>query len=101
MQSNLRHTAPYPPLSYLMAALAATQAGLARDKEKDVLQILDTHQHLWDLTKFRLPWHKNVKKLAKSFVMDDYLKATGELEKSGAKVVKSIYMEVDVAPEQQ
>jgi predicted TIM-barrel fold metal-dependent hydrolase len=35
--------------------------------------------------------------------MEDYLQATGELAKSTppAKVVKSVYMEVDVAPEQQ
>jgi L-fuconolactonase len=82
-------------------ALASTSVALADEKEKDVLAILDTHQHLWDLTKFRLPWHKNVKALAQSFVMADYLKATGELAKSNAKVVKSIYMEVDVDPEQQ
>jgi predicted TIM-barrel fold metal-dependent hydrolase len=87
--------------AFALTALASSPTVSARDKEKDVLHIIDTHQHLWDLTRFRLPWHKNVKKLARSFVMDDYLKATGELDRSGAKVVKSIYMEVDVAPEQQ
>ncbi len=44
--------------------------------------------------------------LARSFLMDDYLKATGELAHGNgrlgpAKVIKAVYMEVDVTPEQQ
>ncbi len=61
-----------------------------------MLPIVDTHQHLWDLTKFRLPWLKEGDVFNKSHVMSDYLKAT-----AGLNVVKSVYMEVDVAPEQQ
>jgi L-fuconolactonase len=61
-----------------------------------MLPIVDTHQHLWDLTIFRLPWLKDNPKLARSFVMRDYLEAT-----AGLNVVKSIYMEVDVEPSQQ
>jgi len=57
---------------------------------------VDTHQHLWDLTKFRLPWLKEGDVFNKSHVMSDYLKAT-----AGLNVVKTVYMEVDVAPEQQ
>ncbi|MSR58692.1 MAG: amidohydrolase [Planctomycetaceae bacterium] len=60
------------------------------------LPIVDTHQHLWDLTKFSLPWTKDEKSLAKSFVMSDYLAAT-----KGLNVVKTVYMEVDVDPAQQ
>ncbi len=62
------------------------------------LPIIDTHQHLWDLTKFTLPWHQSedVASLRRNFVMSDYLAATRDLN-----VVKAIYMEVDVAPEQQ
>ena len=62
------------------------------------LPIVDTHQHLWDLTKFELPWtnDKAVASLAKSFVTADYLKAI-----EGSNVVKSVYMEVDVTPSQQ
>jgi predicted TIM-barrel fold metal-dependent hydrolase len=68
--------------------------------------IIDTHQHLWDLSTFKLPWLKNEPRLAKSHVMLDYLKAIEELEQPGgklgpAKVVKAVYMEVDVAAEQQ
>ena len=64
----------------------------------DQLPIIDTHQHLWDLTKFKLPWHKGdeTKPLQRSFVMSDYLEAT-----KGLNVVKTVYMEVDVEPDQQ
>jgi L-fuconolactonase len=60
------------------------------------LPIVDTHQHLWDLNRFRLRWIEAGTPLAHSFVMRDYLQAT-----TGLNVVKAIYMEVDVAPEQQ
>ena len=71
----------------------------AQDKNMpDQLPIIDTHQHLWDLTKFKLPWHKgdDTKPLQRSFVMSDYLEAT-----KGLNVVKTVYMEVDVEPDQQ
>jgi predicted TIM-barrel fold metal-dependent hydrolase len=58
--------------------------------------IVDTHHHLWDLTRFRLPWITPGDPLARSFVMDDYREATAGLE-----VVKTVYMEVDVDPTQQ
>ena len=61
-----------------------------------LMPIIDTHQHLWDLTRFKLPWLKGAPKLDRSFVMDDYRQAT-----EGLNVVKSIYMEVDVEPSQQ
>jgi L-fuconolactonase len=57
---------------------------------------LDTHQHLWDLSRFRLPWLTGAPKLDRSYVMDDYVAAT-----QGLGVVRAVYMEVDVAPEQQ
>ena len=71
----------------------------AQDKTvPEHLEIIDTHQHLWDLSKFKLPWHKepDTKPLQRSFVMSDYLEAT-----KGLNVVKTIYMEVDVEPQQQ
>lgn len=58
--------------------------------------IIDTHQHLWDLTRFRLPWIQQDSVLARSHVMADYLHET-----AGTNVIGSVYMEVDVAPEQQ
>lgn len=60
------------------------------------LPIVDTHQHLWDLTKFRLHWLAGNPKLNRSFVMEDYYAAT-----EGLNVVKTVYMEVDVDPAQQ
>ena len=65
---------------------------------QNALPICDTHQHLWDLSKFKLPWlmGANVQKLNRSFLMSDYLKRIG-----AHKVVKTIYMEVNVDPAQQ
>jgi L-fuconolactonase len=71
---------------------ARTQAG---DDPKNP-RIVDTHQHLWDVNRFNLPWIKKDTPLARSFVMQDYLTAT-----NGLNVVKAVYMEVDVDPKQQ
>jgi predicted TIM-barrel fold metal-dependent hydrolase len=90
------------------ASAAAAAASVALDiepiasaqekKMPDEIALIDTHQHLWDLSKFKLPWHQgdDTKPLQRSFVMSDYLDAT-----KGLNVVKTVYMEVDVAPEQQ
>jgi predicted TIM-barrel fold metal-dependent hydrolase len=82
----------------LLSATAATwtQARSSSQGNSSMIPIIDTHQHLWDLTLFRLPWHKDNPRLARSFVTADYLAAT-----AGLNVVKSVYMEVDVDPEQQ
>lgn len=63
--------------------------------ERPLLPIVDTHQHLWDLGKFRLPWLKPGEPLNRSFLMKDYLQAV-----EGFGVVRSVYMEVDVDPKQ-
>jgi len=69
----------------------------ARSKRpEDVRPIIDTHQHLWDLSQFRLPWLKPGGELTRDFTMADYGKAT-----KGLGIAKSIYMEVGVAPEQR
>jgi len=65
-------------------------------EEEPLIPIVDTHQHLWDLATFRLPWVKGAPSLNRSFLMADYLNAT-----EGLNVVKSVYMEVDVEPSQQ
>src|SRR5947209_5506318 len=80
-----------------LAAGAAVAAAAAVAKEKPGMPpIVDTHQHLWDLTKFRLGWVTPDSPLNRSYTPDDYAKAT-----AGLNVVKSVYMEVDVVPEQQ
>ena len=62
----------------------------------DDIPIIDCHQHLWDLEKFKLPWVKPGTLLGRSFVMSDYLAA---IEGTGIK--HAVYMEVDVEPSQQ
>lgn len=57
--------------------------------------ILDTHQHLWDLTKLRLSWLKSGTELARNHVTKDYLEAV-----RGQNVVGAVYMEVNVDPDQ-
>lgn len=58
--------------------------------------IVDTHQHLWDLSRFSLPWTKGDKVLGRDFLMSDYLRAT-----DGLQIAQTVYMEVDVDPAQQ
>src|SRR4051794_3343588 len=77
-------------------AFAATATATARVRAAEPLPIIDTHQHLWDLSKFRLPWLDSAPKLNRSFVTDDYREAT-----RGLNVEKAVYMEVDVDPSEQ
>ena len=77
------------------AALAAAPAVRAAQQEQPQ-PIIDTHVHLWDLTRFRLPWITKDSPLARSYVMKDYQTAT-----QGLNVVKGVYMEVDVEVKQQ
>ena len=60
------------------------------------MSVIDTHQHLWDIERFRLPWLDEEPQLARTFSMDDYLAAT-----DGLDIRRTIYMEVDVDPSQQ
>jgi L-fuconolactonase len=62
----------------------------------DSFPIVDTHQHLWDLDRFRLPWLAGEAALNKSYRMADYREAV-----AGLNVVQSVYMEVDVERSQQ
>lgn len=70
----------------------------AETRHEQDLPIVDTHQHLWDLTKFTLPWHAELKDspLSTNFLPADYDQAT-----ASSHVVQSVYMEVDVAEHQQ
>ena len=96
-----------------LAAAVTVPAGFrprpaaARDPKRkpvatpNTLPIVDTHQHLWDLSKLKLSWidpdapaDGNV--LARSYTPKDYAEAT-----AGLNVVKAVYMEVDVVPEDQ
>ncbi len=91
-----RHLSRRSFLSRTTATLAAMSlSGSSRCYPADAIPIVDTHEHLWDLEKFRLPWLKGVPALAHSYLPADYRKAT-----EGLNVVKSVYMEVDVDPAQ-
>ena len=61
-----------------------------------LLPIVDTHQHLWDLSRFRVPWLSGAPHLDRSFVTSDYFEAA-----EGLGIVKTLYMEVDLDPAQQ
>lgn len=81
-----------------VAASVVHSPALSQGQEPAVtdIPIIDCHQHLWDLAKFKLPWIKPGTVLGRSFVMKDYLAA---IEGTGIK--QAIYMEVDVDPAQQ
>ena len=55
------------------------------------MQIIDTHQHLWDLDKLPYSWTANQPKLNRSFRVDDYREAT-----QGIEIVKSVFVEADI-----
>ena len=81
------------------AALASAWASAklqAAEGPSAAIPIIDTHQHLWNVKQFKLPWITKDSPLAKNYLMADYFEAT-----KGLNVVKSIYMEVDVDPSQQ
>jgi predicted TIM-barrel fold metal-dependent hydrolase len=61
------------------------------------LPIVDTHQHLWDLSRLQLNWHSNhgFHPLSRNHLLDDY-----RADASGLNIVKTIYMEVDALPTQ-
>jgi L-fuconolactonase len=77
-------------------AIAPAAAALADDVKVGRMPIIDTHQHLWDLSRFRLPWVRPGTVLGRSFVLSDYHAAA-----AGTGIEKTVYMEVDVEPSQQ
>jgi L-fuconolactonase len=92
-----------PPTStrreFLSSATALTLTALAPANSAAAapsLPIVDTHVHLWDLARFRLPWLEGASGLNRNFLWQDYRQAA-----EGLDVVKAVYMEVDVDPSQQ
>jgi predicted TIM-barrel fold metal-dependent hydrolase len=55
------------------------------------MQIVDTHQHLWDPKMFCYSWLQSNPSLNQAFCMSDYLETT-----HGLNVVKSVHVEADV-----
>lgn len=76
-----------------VGAAAVALPTFAKDSLK-MLPVIDTHQHLWDLTKLKLGWLKKGSAYDASFTPKEYAEAT-----DGLNVVKAVYMEVDVVPE--
>jgi len=79
--------------------LAASAAIAVQDLvagERERMPIVDTHLHLWDLPRLRLPWIRPGDALDRTFNTDDYRRAS-----EGLNVVKAVYMEVDVAADQK
>ncbi len=73
-------------------ATAATSCAALSPAAPDAL-IIDTHQHLWDRRQLNLPWLDNAPKI----LQHDYTTEVYQQAFAGYRV-KSIYMEVDVAP---
>ena len=65
------------------------------------IKIIDTHQHLWDLQKIRLPWVDNIPQLNRSFDCEDYYQYTNHNSEADFdyEIEQSLYMEVDVDEE--
>ena len=59
-----------------------------------MLEIIDTHQHLWDMSNLNYPWLEDFDVLEKRYLIQDYRRATGE-----HNVVRSVHVEADPAPE--
>jgi predicted TIM-barrel fold metal-dependent hydrolase len=80
-------------LQTLAAAAAVPSAWSASHAAAPLpVEILDTHQHLWDLNKFQMAWLSGAPEvLRKSYGLKEYAEATRGLP------VRALYMEVDVA----
>jgi L-fuconolactonase len=92
----LVQTARAATAGFAWAAAATSHQARGNQVSAGDIPIIDCHQHLWDLGKFKLPWIRPDTLLARSFVMADYRAA---IEGTGIK--HAIYMEVDVEPSQQ
>lgn len=62
------------------------------------MRLIDSHVHLWDLSRVRIPWLSgpDLEMLQRSFSLSDYREAA-----SGANVDRIVYLEVDIAVDQQ
>jgi L-fuconolactonase len=65
------------------------------DEGEGPIPIVDTHVHLWDLGRFRLPWLEGGGPLARDYLPDDFILAA-----EGLEIARAVYMEVDVDPTQ-
>ena len=52
--------------------------------------IIDTHLHLWDISRLRYPWLNDIPRLNRSFFLDDYREACGGMDVAHAESNKPI-----------
>ncbi len=90
-------------ISGASAAATATLLGCSHSKDRQVKiddgrqQIVDAHVHVWNLQQFRLPWLDHAGPLLdRNYTVADYQRAI-----EGLNIVRSYYVEVDVAPDQK
>ncbi|OAI49984.1 hypothetical protein AYO44_06010 [Planctomycetaceae bacterium SCGC AG-212-F19] len=91
---------------FLQATIAAPTgslalAVLAADAPSYDGPIIDTHQHLWNLKELRLGWVASLSGKPKEILDRDYLPADYAAAGKGLSIVKTVYMEVDVAEADQ
>jgi predicted TIM-barrel fold metal-dependent hydrolase len=55
------------------------------------MKIIDTHQHLWDLGRFKYSWTDSAPALNRTFTIDDYRSAC-----EGTGITASVHVEADV-----
>ncbi len=79
---------------FVAVGLGAAALGTLSAREPLMQPIVDTHQHLWDLSVVQLSWLKADAPLNKMHRPVEYAEATKDLG-----IVKAVYMEVDVKPE--
>ena len=80
----------------LQNASSSPWAGSPADDSAGI-PLVDTHQHLWDLSNQTLPWLKGSPDvLNRTYWLAEYAAAT-----QGLNVVQAVYMEVDIHPDQQ
>jgi len=57
----------------------------------NIVKLIDTHQHLWDLRQFPYSWCAGIPLLNRNFLLDDYLAAAKD-----TGIEKTIFVECDV-----
>ena len=81
---------------FLRASALAAALGPLAGTVDDAAEIVDTHQHLWEVPRQKLLWLESAPDvLRRSYTTEDYREAT-----RGLNVVSAVYMEVDVDPSQ-
>jgi predicted TIM-barrel fold metal-dependent hydrolase len=80
------------------ASMAALEPLAAEAAQSPAFPLIDTHQHLWDTKTLRVPWLSDpgAAKIAAPHTMETYLR-----EARGLGIVKTVYMEIDAAEEDQ